>query len=311
MSAAEIYKAAQQTCAWFPLPNRVLIEFTGGDRARFLHNFCTNDINGLAVNAGCEAIFTNIKARAMGHGFVFAGETSHWLETVRDGLDTLLKHLDKYIITDDVQFKVLEEVHQMLLTGPAAVERLAVVCHPPIDPLSPLTQAASGDLWLRRCDPFDQPGIQLAGTKEQLAKFASEVDAPTGDADVYEALRLEAGLPLYGTDVTEDHLAPEVGRIEKTISYRKGCYLGQEPIARIDALGHVNKSLCRITIDGGVVADVGTAITSGAGEDAGTVSSAAVDPTADRCVALAWLKREHAAPETELRLGDRTVTVTS
>ncbi len=309
MTAAEIYKAAQQTCAVFHLPNRVLVEFTGGDRARFLHNFCTNDINGLSVHAGCEAIFTNIKARAMGHGFVFAGESSHWLETVRDGLDVLLKHLDKYIITDDVEFKILEDVRQVLVTGPAAVERLAVACHPPVDPLAPLTQAQSGDVWLRRCDPFDQPGIQLAGTEEQLAKFVEEINAPLGNAEVYEALRLEAGFPLYGTDVTEDHLAPEAGRVEKTISYRKGCYLGQEPIARIDALGHVNKSLCRVAISGTSSVETGSAITSGSGDEAGTVSSLAVDPTSERCVGLAWLKREHMSPETELKLGDRTVTV--
>lgn len=312
MSVAAQFNEAKQTAVVFKMPGRVLVEFTGADRQRFLHNFCTNDINNLAVNSGCEAIFTNIKARALGHGFVFAGESSHWLETVGDGLDDLLKHLDKYLITDDVEITRRDELQQILVTGPMAVERVAVALQV-TDPPAPLSQVAAGDLWVRRVDCLDQPGILIAGTETAIAAAIEELataGASLGDAATYEALRLQAGFPHYGTDVTEDHLAPEVGRVKKTISYRKGCYLGQEPIARIDALGHVNKSLRPVEISGSEPPAAGSSLSSPDGENAGTTVSSVKDPSSDdRCFALAWIKSAHTAAGTELKLDDRTVTV--
>jgi folate-binding protein YgfZ len=307
MTIAQHFTNAKQTAAVFEPPNRVLVEFTGGDRARFLHNFCTNDIQGLAVNTGCEVIFTNIKARAMGYGFVFAGETSHWLETGTAGLDELLKHLDKYLITDDVEFKQRDDLQQLLVTGPDAISQAASAVQT-TEAINPLTQTSVGDLWLRRVDCFNEPGVLIAGSEADLSSVRSALGDVAG-ADTYEALRIEAGLPLYETDFSADHMAPEVGRNEKTISYKKGCYLGQEPIARLDALGHVNKSLCGIEVVGAEPPVVGSKITNTDGDEVGTVTSSASDPIDARCYGLAWLKYQFSSPGTELRLGEKPVTV--
>ncbi len=311
MSLVDDYQAALQTSAVFRLPNRVLVEFTGEDRSRFLHNFCTNDIKSLAVNAGCEAIFTNIKARAMGHGFVFAGESAHWLETGTAGLDALLQHLDKYLITDDVEITRRDDLQQILVTGPAALERVTTACSL-AEPLAELSQIRVEELWLRRTDLFGQPGIVIAGSPAEVDSFVAVLSSPgrpVADDAVFEPVRLQAGFPTYGTDFTDDHLAPEVGRVRQTISYRKGCYLGQEPIARIDALGHVNKSLCSIEIAGREVPNGGEALTDAEGSAVGTITTAAADPTADHCFALAWLKFGHTATGTQLDLSGRTTTV--
>lgn len=311
MSTVQHFTDAQETFAVFDLPNHAVVEFTGGDRARFLHNFCTNDINNLAVNTGCEVIFTNIKARAMGHGFVFAGEESHWLQTVADGLNSLLKHLDKYIITDDVEIKRRDDLKQVLVTGPGTVESVALAVGT-TESLGELTQVVVGDVTLRRIDCCGGPAIVIAGTESALQPVIDQLTADgktIGSFEAYEAVRLAAGFPSYGTDITDDHLAPEVGRVAQTISYRKGCYLGQEPIARIDALGHVNNSLYPVEISGSEPPAAGSVVTGAGGEEAGTVTSSAKDPTADRCFALARLKREASSSESELNLGDRTVTL--
>ena len=311
MSLVDDYQAALETTAVFRLPNRALVEFTGEDRARFLHNFCTNDIKALGVDSGCEAIFTNIKARAMGHGFVFAGESSHWLETGTAGLDELLQHLDKYLITDDVEINRRDDLQQVLVTGPAALERVATACSL-AGSLDPFSQVRVEQLWLRRSDPFGQPGITIAGPEAELDAFIGVLcpaGRPVADADAFEPVRLQAGFPNYGLDFSEDHLAPEVGRIEQAISYRKGCYLGQEPIARIDALGHVNKSLCSIEIAGSAVPAKEAKLTNADGTEVGSITSAAMDPTGDRCFALAWLKFEQAKSGTELKFGDRVAVV--
>ncbi len=309
MSIAEPFAAARQSFAVFRQPNRVLVEFTGEDRGRFLHNFCTNDIKSLALNAGCEVIFTNIKARAMGHGYVFAGETAHWIETVVDGLDGLLKHLDKYLITDDVEFTRREDIQQILVTGPEAVSAVAVALQT-TDAINNLTQIAVGDLWVRRVDCFQEPGILVAGSEDALSVVIKQLGKQPACDDSYEAVRVEAGFPLYGTDISEDHLAPEAGRVSQTISYRKGCYLGQEPIARIDALGHVNKSLCSVEVSGSEIPAVGSVLKNLDGDEVGTVSSSAPDPQDNtRCFALAWLKSAHTTDGAEVKLGDRVVTV--
>ena len=73
---------------------------------------------------------------------------------------------------------------------------------------------------------------------------------PAG-SEVWTALRIEAGLPVFGVDISDDNLAQEVGRTKTAISFTKGCYLGQEPIARLDALGHVNRELRSLRLTGG------------------------------------------------------------
>ncbi|MFK7817593.1 MAG: folate-binding protein YgfZ [Planctomycetaceae bacterium] len=307
MTIAQHFTDAKQKAVALEPPNRVLVEFTGGDRARFLHNFCTNDIQGLAVNTGCEVIFTNIKARAMGHGYVFAGETSHWLETSTSGLDELLKHLDKYLITDDVEFKQRDDLQQILVTGPDAVGRVAAAVQAE-EAINPLTQVSVGDLCLRRVDCFNEPGILIAGKEEAIAPVRSSLNA-IDCGETYEAVRVEAGFPLYGTDFSADHMAPEVGRIKQAISYKKGCYLGQEPIARLDALGHVNKSLCPVESIGAEAPAVGSAITNADGEEVGTFTSSVSDPIDARCYGLAWLKYQFANPGTELTSVDKPITV--
>lgn len=308
MSAAEDFTSAHESCVVFEVPDRVLVEFRGADRARFLHNFCTNDINRLEVDHGCEVIFTNIKARAVGHGFIFAGTESHWLETVSPGLDALLQHLDKYLITDDVEImNRAGELRELFVTGPTAAQHVAAVLE--ADELQPMTQACVAGVGLRRVDMFGQPGVLVAVPADQPETTTRLLGGrPPGAAEAYEALRLQAGFPQYGTDVSDEHLAPEVGRIERTISYTKGCYLGQEPIARIDALGHVNKSLRGLVISG-APPESGAAVATETGEEAGTISSSAADPVSEGSFSLAWLKREFMNPGTRLLVNNVSAVV--
>src|SRR5690606_27622874 len=94
---------------------------------------------------------------------------------------------------------------------------------------------------MRRADLLGLPSYWIDGSRAGVTAAIDQLEAAgvsRGDDAVFESLRIEAVLPLSGIDVGEDHLAPVVDR-PWAISYTKGCYLGQEPIARIDALGHV------------------------------------------------------------------------
>jgi folate-binding protein YgfZ len=107
-------------------------------------------------------------------------------------------------------------------------------------------------------------------------------------------LRIEAGTPLYGVDFDERNFPQEVGRDEQAISFTKGCYLGQETVARIDALGHVNQRIVGVKFVGETIPTAGTELTAG-GATVGHVTSAAYSPLLLTPLALAMVRREHRA----------------
>ena len=115
----------------------------------------------------------------------------------------------------------------------------------------------------------------------------------------FDALRVEADMPLFGVDFDASNLPQEVARNDRAISFTKGCYLGQETVARIDALGHVNQELTGVRFEGAEVPAAGTELTHG-GSVAGRVTTATFSPRLDGPLALAMVRREWLAPGTRL-----------
>jgi folate-binding protein YgfZ len=115
----------------------------------------------------------------------------------------------------------------------------------------------------------------------------------------FETARIESGMPRYGVDFNEENLPQEVGRDREAISFTKGCYLGQETVARIDALGHVNQRLAGVRFFGSGVPSGGTELAR-EGRIVGSVTSAAFSPKLDAPLALAMVRREANSPGTRL-----------
>ena len=307
--AAAEYEAAHTTAAVFDVSDRVQIELTGRDRVKFLHNFCTNDIKALTPGGGCEAFLTNAKGRILGHVLVFATEHTLWIDTAGVSEESLLTHLDRYIITEDVQLQGRTAEHgDLLVSGPQAVQRIASLSVGDVE-LGRFehTAAPLGDSFLavRRADLLGGTGALVSAPRDSLADvWQTLVDAgcrPAG-RQAYAALRIEAGTPLYGVDLTDDNIAQEAARTHLAISFTKGCYLGQEPIARLDALGHTNRELRGLRLQNGSVPVPGTPVFADATE-AGRITSAAANPADGQPVALALLKSKHLRAGTELTVG--------
>jgi folate-binding protein YgfZ len=131
---------------------------------------------------------------------------------------------------------------------------------------------------------------------------------PCGE-QAMDAARIEAGIPLPGRDIGDKNLPQEIGRDQQTISFVKGCYLGQETVARIDALGHVNKTLAGVRFQGEQVPPPGLALSSADGQTVGEVTSAAWSHRLQSPLALAYLRRGHSAAWTRLQssLGEAEV----
>jgi folate-binding protein YgfZ len=125
--------------------------------------------------------------------------------------------------------------------------------------------------------------------------------AEVGGAE-FDALRIEAGTPVFGKDVTEKNLPQEFARDDRAISFVKGCYLGQETVARIDALGHVNQVLKGLEIEpGNECPEPGTGLEV-EGKRVGVITSAAVSPSRGRPIALGMIRVGQATTGTTLRL---------
>ena len=120
-----------------------------------------------------------------------------------------------------------------------------------------------GMFGVARVDWLSQPGYVVCVTTDVVAKTWTRLtDAgilPAGAA-AFHTLRIETGFPWFGVDVTDENLPQEVGRTENAVSFTKGCYLGQEPIARLDAMGHVNRELCVLRFESDVLPESGAAI---------------------------------------------------
>jgi hypothetical protein len=299
--------AVRQGAALFDVSDRVQLQLIGPDAKTFLHSFCTNNVTSLATSHGCEAFVTNVKGKILNHVAVFVTDTDVWLEMGPCDENALAAHFDRYVIREKVEFlSRTVDLGELLLVGPEAARLLHDVLG--LTGELGLWQHGVGVLEdesvvVRRSDLADQPTYLLSAIRPLLPRLWSSLvraGAVAAGAEVFHACRIQAGYPLYGVDLSVDNLAQEAGRTAAAISFTKGCYLGQEPIARLDALGHVNRLLCSVDIAAESPPEPGARVVNDQGETVGAVTSAARLVGLQRCVALALIRANHARPGTSL-----------
>ncbi len=291
------YTSLTEEVALADVRGRTRIRLTGADRATFLHGFCTNDIKRLRSGDGCEAFVTNAKGKVEGHVFVFCLPDALVLDGVPDQAEHLLAHLNRYVIREDVQLEDLAAQFDCLLVGgPRAAEllesRLAMAL--PETMYGTTSGALAGiAVTVSRVPLLAVPAYLLSCTANQgdaLRQSLTSSNAPVIDPQVLEVARVEAGFPAYGCDITADNLPQEVDRTEQAVSFNKGCYLGQETVARLDSLGHVNRSLAALKWErlGGSADECGLIVD---GQTIGRWTSLVWSPRFQSPLSLAYLRR--------------------
>jgi tRNA-modifying protein YgfZ len=322
-TAAE-YRAAREGAALFDVSHRAKVEVRGREAAFFLHNLATNDVRGLAEGSGCETFFTNQKARIVAHARAFLlekkpDEQLYLLDADPGAGGRIVQHLDRHLISEQVEMADRTgDFAAMHLAGPRAfdvLERVFGDAVPDLDQLKQRWRAVrSGvDSYLLRLDPLGVPGFDVACPPEQAPKIWTmlrNAGALPAGRGAWEPLRIEAGTPRDGADFDDSVLVMEVGRTPLAISYTKGCFLGQEPIVRARDLGHVNRTLLGVKIQGAQPMPRGTKLVH-AGQDAGQVTSSAFSPGLDTVVALAYVRRGHQQPGTILEVAEEGSTRTA
>ncbi len=305
--------------------NRVRIEVTGTDRAKFLHNLTTNEIKRLAVGRGCEAFVTSTQGKTIGYGIFHAAEDRILVRTDPDGMELALPHFRKYGIFDDVTINDCSgETFELHLFGPG-VEELAgrMRCGLPeaIEYAHTTTDLGGSAVRMVREAPTGLPGLTLIGGRQDIEEVSRSLKAGWQlaessyvDPSTFECLRIEAGTPVFGKDVNEKNLPQEIGRDARAISFVKGCYLGQETVARIDALGHVNQVLKGLIFEPGTPCPAPGSTLESDGKRVGTITSAVMSTARECPIALAMIRTTHAFAGTSLRvevgLGTEPITAT-
>jgi folate-binding protein YgfZ len=268
------YQALKTGRALFELAGWTSISVTGADRQTFLNNFCTNDVKRLVPGASCEAFFTNVKGKIVGHGVLNCRENEMvFIGAPGQGL-RLVEHLDRYVIREDVKLRdTTEERSYLLVAG---------------GPNGDSSRSLSWDIVGRR----DSKLFELeAGEASEIIRGLVADRFVVAGPQAFEAARIEAGMPLDGVDFDEHNLPQEVGRDKQAVSFTKGCYLGQETVARIDALGHVNQRLVGVRFFGSDV-PMRSAELMLQDRIAGVVTSAVFSPKLGAPLALAMVRRE-------------------
>jgi folate-binding protein YgfZ len=309
--------------ARFTRPDRLRLRIEGPDRAKFLNNLATNDIRALKAGRGCETFITSPQGKALAHGTVLAAANHMKFRTDAPAREALLAHFARYGVFDEVTVEDITpatvEIH---LVGPDAGRVLAAIGlpEPGPDELEHAEGAVEGvPVRVIREGVAGPRGFTLVGIAalaEALERRPDYRAVTTLDAAEFEAMRIAAGTPVYGREVTATTLPQEIDRDRRAINFVKGCYLGQETVARLDAMGHVNKILRGIELDGPAVPPW-TELRDDAGKAVGAITSCADRPGSDgaRSVGLAVVRVAHAKPGTVLRLdpeaapGDRTARV--
>ena len=289
---------------------------TGGERKRFLHGQVTNSVKDLEVGQGCYAALTTAKGKMQSDLNIYCLANELLLDFEPGLGGVIAQRLEKYIIADDVQV-VDVAAHYGLLSvqGPRAGNVVSALGLGVDLPSKQMSFAGSNDATLGEvyCMNFSRghalgydlfvpsPALGIA-TEKLLAAVNSVGGRPCG-WQALEMVRIEAGIPRFGVDMDETNLPPETGIEERAVSYTKGCYIGQEVIARIRTYGQVAKILrgLRLADDLKELPKKGAKLFQG-DKEVGYITSAVASLALNANIGLGYVRREHNEIGAELTL---------
>ena len=270
---------------------RGLIEVSGKEAIQFLNGLITNDVAKLEDGAAMLAAFPNAQGRLLAVVGVMRAGDKFLFVTEAATREKVFQNLFRFTYAGDFY---VDDLSEKYLCFSITNYELRIANYESIE----IQNRFGRDVFV--------PNESASDFLEELnSKPAVEVSD-----ELYEVLRVESGFPLYGVDMDETTIVPELG-IDGLISYNKGCYIGQEIIARIHFRGHVAKQLTGLMLSGdSTEIDLKNAeLKSVEDKNAGRITSAVFSPKLGKFIALAYVRYDYLAEGTELKIGDRTGTV--
>jgi folate-binding protein YgfZ len=291
------------------LSSRGLVEVSGAEATQFLNGLITNDVKSLEDGAWMLAAFPNAQGRLIAFARVLRRGDSYLFDTEAATHASVFKTLERFTLAGD--FRVTDRTDEMtLLTVQGARAAASVGATLGEDAAHVERGRIHAALWndqpahVIRATHTSEDGFDVFLNAGQAPSFWEAITTsgakPVG-LDALEILRIEAGLPRYGVDMDESNVVTETG-LTDAVSYTKGCYIGQEIIARIHWRGHVAKQLAGLSFDDRAEVMRGASIKSTGDKEIGRITSTTVSPRLNRTIALAYVKYDYLAPGTEVRV---------
>jgi folate-binding protein YgfZ len=296
------YRQLREECGLLERGGRGRLLVSGPDAAEYLQGQLTNEIEALEPGRGCYAALLDRKGHIQADMRVLrlAGDEI-WLDTEPEGLEAALRHLQMYKIGRQVEVEdVAQERAILSLLGPRSAE-IAGLPQPAEPDFVEAKVAAVACLAVGTREGIDL--IVEAGEAERLREALLEAGAAPVAPEAAEILRVEAGVPRFGAEMSSETMPAEAGIVERAVSFTKGCYIGQEPVARLHYKGRPNRHLRGLRLS--APAESGAPLRLGE-KEVGRIGTACISP-AHGPIALAVVRRE-AEPGAELSVGEDGVT---
>jgi folate-binding protein YgfZ len=254
------YEALTHTVGLIDVPNVGVLRLRGADRVRFLNAMVTNDVAKLTAGTACEALLTTTKGRIVAELLILARVEELLVLVLRGSTARVFEALDSHIVADDVTLTdMTAEMAVLSLEGPKSRETVWRIFPREPLPLENLKFTENEYQGLHamvvRHSLTGEKGLHIVvsrGQSERLRDYLVQagvgMDMQVVGRVAWNVRRVEAGLPWYGVDVSEDNF-PKEARLDDHVSYDKGCFLGQETIARMHYRGHPNWQLVGLAAD--------------------------------------------------------------
>jgi folate-binding protein YgfZ len=294
------YEAARRSVALCFRHRRALVHVSGADHRKLLNGLLTSNVESLQAGDGRRALFLDTKGHVRGVLDLWADDADLVIGCDAAFIDASLADLTKYVLAADARFEDLRASHCVLaVVGPAADALLAAAGAETL-PHSPYAHArgslAGVAVRMARTPDLGPPGVELHVPAESAEGVWTALESAAGvESPKYlgwsavEAIRVESGIPRFGAEVTGEEF-PQEARLDDAVDYEKGCYLGQETVARIHYRGQVNRLLAGFASDAPLPAGA-ELISSDRG--IGMVTSVAESPRRGH-IGLAYIRREDA-----------------
>jgi folate-binding protein YgfZ len=310
------YRVVRSGVGLIDLTHRGLLQFTGPDRLSFLQGMLSNDLKSLRPFEGQYATILTQQGKVIADVRVLCSLNSFYLDFWDNLKSKILDHLNRYLVADEVEITDRSEEYATLsIQGPnaeALLRNLAGTSEWPTRPKqhAMVTIDGAAVCVVRDSDTgesgFDLiiPRLHLLAIAKSLTEAGKLCGAAWVGEDAHDVLRIEAGVPRYSIDFTEDNLLLEVG-IDHAVSFTKGCYLGQEVVERIRSRGHVNKKLVGLLVAATEPLAARDLILAG-DQEIGQVTSSTHSPALNTSIALGYVHKDFWHPGTAVHIKHAT-----
>jgi folate-binding protein YgfZ len=287
------------------LSSRGRLRVSGSEATMFLNGLITNDMKTLAENRWMPAAFPTVQGRLIGAVRVVRLKDAFVIDTDAESHEAVLKTVSRFTLAGDFHVKDLtSETALLSVQGKRAVEVVEKVLKTSVSDLPRdgvlETNWQNTPVTIIRATHTAEDGFDIlidSAQGAQVRQALIDADAQVVSPDVFEVLRIEAGIARFGHDVDETNVVTETN-LDDAVSYTKGCYVGQEIIVRIKHRGHVAKKLTGLRFQTEKRIEPGTIIKSSDGKEIGKLTSTAFSPKLEATIGLGYVRYEFLNPGT-------------